>query len=119
MTELAKMILDRCLFSPDFEPIDEHITQDVHLEPIERKKINKCHAKESVQAAYSLVLTICRANRVPGLPLQILQEHWLSQVYTVDKPQKAGFAPQADGRSWNGYCGIKNLGAVCYMNSMN
>jgi uncharacterized UBP type Zn finger protein len=36
----------------------------------------------------------------------------------VDKPVKAGFSPLADGRSRNGYCGIRNPGAVCYMNSM-
>ena len=46
--DLATMILERCLFSLKFEAIDEHITQNVHLEPIERKQMNKCHAKESI-----------------------------------------------------------------------
>jgi len=115
---LAKLILERCLFSLKYEPIDGHITEGVSLEPLERKYLNKCHAKESVQAAYSLLLTICKTKRVPNLPKQVLEEYWLRQVFSVDKPQKPGFAPQADGRSLNGYCGIKNLGAVCYMNSM-
>jgi hypothetical protein len=35
--ELAVMILEQCLFSTKFEPIAQHITQDVNLEPIERK----------------------------------------------------------------------------------
>ena len=48
LSRVAKLILEGCLFSLQFEPIDSHITQDVHLEPIERKNINKCHAKESV-----------------------------------------------------------------------
>lgn len=55
---------------------------------------------------------------VPDLPRQILKDFWLKQVLSVDKPLKAGFAPLQDGRSWHGYCGIKNLGAVCYMSSM-
>lgn len=118
LNDLAIVVLERCLFSLKFEPIESHITQDVCLEPIERKNINKCHAKESVQAAYSLLLTICKTNLVPNLPERILSEYWLRQVDSVDKPQKPGFAPLSDGRSWNGYCGIKNLGAVCYMNSM-
>jgi ubiquitin carboxyl-terminal hydrolase 34 len=46
--DLATMILERCLFSLKFEAIDEHITPNVHLEPIERKQMNKCHAKESI-----------------------------------------------------------------------
>jgi len=90
----------------------------VHLEPLERKHINKCHAKESVQAAYSLLLTVCKTNRVPDLTFRVLEEYWLRLVHAVQKPDKPGFAPASDGRSWNGYCGIKNLGAVCYMNSM-
>jgi len=37
LEELTIMILERCLFSLNFEPIDSHITQNVYLEPIERK----------------------------------------------------------------------------------
>lgn len=48
----------------------------------------------------------------------MLQNYWLKQVFKVEKPSKPSFSPQKDGRAWNGYCGIKNLGAVCYMNSM-
>lgn len=112
------MILERCLFSFKFAPIDDHITPNVNLEPIERKQMNKCHAKESIQASYNLLLTICKANQIPNLTKDILENYWLRQIYAVDKPSKPGFAPQADGRSWNGYCGIRNLGAVCYMSSM-
>lgn len=118
LRDLAKLILERCLFGLDFDPIDEHITQEIALEPIERKKISKCHAKESIQSAYSLLLALCKSGRVPGLPATILKDYWLNKVFAVDKPAKAGFAPQSDGRSWQGYCGIKNLGAVCYMSSM-
>lgn len=114
---LAKIILETCLFSLNFQPIDGHITQDVNLEPLEKKNINKCHAKESVQAAYDLLLTLCR-TQPSAFSVGILETYWLEQIFQVDKPQKAGFAPLSGGRAWNGYCGIKNLGAVCYMNSM-
>jgi ubiquitin C-terminal hydrolase len=40
-------------------------------------------------------------------------------IYLVDKPALPGFSPQSNGRSYYNYSGIKNLGAVCYMNSMN
>ena len=55
---------------------------------------------------------------MPEIVNAILEDYWLKQVYRVDKPEKAGFSPQADARSYYGFCGIKNLGAVCYMNSM-
>lgn len=35
----------------------------------------------------------------------------------VKKPKKSGFNPACDNRI-NGFCGLKNLGCICYMNSM-
>jgi ubiquitin C-terminal hydrolase len=43
----------------------------------------------------------------------------LKLIFEVDKPELPGFSPSANGRSTYNYSGIKNLGAVCYMNSMN
>ena len=77
LEELAIMLLERCLFSLNFEPIDQHITQNVHLGPIERKNINKCHSKESIQASYNMLLTICKTNRAPLLTDKILEKYWL------------------------------------------
>jgi hypothetical protein len=48
MQELSGLILSKCLFSLEFNPVDSHITTDVDLEPIEKRQINKCHAKESI-----------------------------------------------------------------------
>ena len=45
--------------------------------------------------------------------------YWHKIIYKVDKPSKPGFYPAQNGHSLHGYCGLYNLGAVCYMNSMN
>jgi hypothetical protein len=45
--ELTKFILEKCLFTLNFEPISEHITKKIDLEEIEKKNINKCHTKDS------------------------------------------------------------------------
>jgi hypothetical protein len=37
MQEFANMILKKCLFSLEFNPVDSHITSEVDLEPIEKK----------------------------------------------------------------------------------
>ena len=55
---------------------------------------------------------------MPDIVNEILQNYWLKQIYRVDKPEKPGFAPSSDGRYFNGFSGIKNLGSVCYMNSV-
>ena len=64
-------------------------------------------------------MAICKTNKVQGLPQDILENFWLKQLLSVDKPVKANFSPSSEGRGITNYCGIKNLGAVCYMNSMN
>lgn len=45
--ELATMLLENCLFSFDWEPVEADITPEVNLAQIQRRNINKCHAKDS------------------------------------------------------------------------
>lgn len=118
LKDLATMLVEKCLFCLQLNAIDSHITQDIDLAPIEKKQINKCHAKESTQAAYDLLVALCKSQVVPNLTEGIIEKYWIRQIDSVDKPQAAGFQPSDDCRSWSNYCGIKNLGAVCYMNSM-
>ena len=80
------MILQKCLFSLEFNPVDSHITSEVDLDPIEKKQINKCHAKESIQAAYNLLIAICKCQKDTDLTRKILEEYWLRQIFSVDKP---------------------------------
>jgi hypothetical protein len=80
------MLVEKCLFSFQFNPIDSHITQDVDLAPIEKRQINKCHAKESVQSAYNLIIALCRSQVVPNLTEQIIEKYWVQQINSVDKP---------------------------------
>ena len=47
VNDLAKTLLEKCLFSFEWEPIEAHITPEINLGPIERKSVNKCQAKNS------------------------------------------------------------------------
>jgi ubiquitin C-terminal hydrolase len=38
-------------------------------------------------------------------------------IHSVKKPKKAGYQPRMECRA-NNFCGLKNLGCTCYMNSM-
>lgn len=75
--DLATMLVEDCLFCLQLNAIDAHITPDVDLDPIEKKQINKCHAKESVRAAYDLLVALCRSQVVPGLTEGIIERYWI------------------------------------------
>jgi len=109
-------LVEKCLFTFHVEPLSNHITKDVDLVSYERPFINKCLAHDSRNACYKLLLTICEIK--PEMISDIVKHQLLPLVLKIQKPQKAGFAPRFEGRSLHGYCGLKNLGAICYMIAM-
>jgi len=119
LEELALQLLQKCLFCIDFEPVPDNITPDTNLEPYEKKHINKCQTKESTKACFNLLLIILSINNNKKFIFRILHDYWSKKIFQVDKPSRPGFSPLSNGRGWTGYCGLSNLGAVCYMNSMN
>mmetsp|Transcript_21776 Transcript_21776/g.33652 ORF Transcript_21776/g.33652 Transcript_21776/m.33652 type:complete len:87 (-) Transcript_21776:4076-4336(-) len=80
--------------------------------------LNKCQGRESVGASYSLLLTLCRLQGGGGLSQSILEHYWVRQIQSVPKPEKPNFQPNAEKRSLSSYSGLKNIGQICYMNSM-
>lgn len=51
---------------------------------------------------------------------EVLTGYWGKHLQQVAKPDSPGYAPAASGRTpFFDFAGIRNLGAVCYMNSMN
>lgn len=75
--DLATMLVEKCLFCLQLNAIDSHITPDIDLAPIEKKQINKCHAKESTQAAYDLLVALCKSQVVPNLTEGIIERYWI------------------------------------------
>ena len=47
----------------------------------------------------------------------IFSNYFTGLLQQVKKPKKAGYQPKLDTRS-NGFVGLRNLGSICYMNSM-
>jgi hypothetical protein len=83
---LATMLLEGCLFSFEWQPIEAHITPEIDLGPIEKKSVNKCQAKNSTLSAYRLLIALCKSQVVPGLTDDIIQNYWIRQIHAVDKP---------------------------------
>jgi len=61
-------------------------------------------------------MTICKIQ--PKMIGEVISKYWYPLLFKVKKPKKAGYAPRSEGRSFYGYCGLRNLGCICYMNSM-
>ena len=80
--------------------------------------MNKCHTDDSRNAAYSLLDTVLNSNSDPRLIQQLVEEFWNPFILQLNKQKEAGVAPQDSGRSQYGFAGIRNLGCICYMNSM-
>jgi ubiquitin C-terminal hydrolase len=59
-------------------------------------------------------MTICKVE--PNLIGEIIQNYWHPLLFKVKKPKNK--APRTECRSSYGWCGIRNLGCICYMNSM-
>jgi ubiquitin C-terminal hydrolase len=97
-------------------PLDCDIVPEVDIAAHERPQLNKCLSKSARTAAFNLLLILCKMN--PTLGNDIIQTYLYPIIYQrVKRPKKSGFNPSLDNRI-NGYCGLKNLGCICYMNSM-
>lgn len=109
-------ILNKCLFSFDIQPLETDITPGVDIAAYEKPQLNKCHQKTSRQAAFALLITLCKIN--PSVATDIIQTYLYPIITTkVHKPKKGKFNPSSENRS-NGFCGLRNLGCICYMNSV-
>lgn len=91
------------------------VTPATDIAAYERPYINKCNSISSRKAAFSLLTTLAKIN--PQLAVELIVSYLSPILERVKKPKKAGFNPRYECRS-NGFCGLKNLGSICYMNSM-
>lgn len=112
---LADEIINRCLFTFEIKPIDEDITKTVDIVASEKNMLNKAQSSSSRKASFDLLHTLCNNN--PDLIPQIINGYFGPLLNSIKKPKKAGYQPRSETRSY-GYCGLKNLGSICYMNSM-
>jgi len=113
---IVEEIMEKCLFTFDYPTFDNHIVKGVDLKALEKGKINKCHTSESREAAFEILEVLIQER--PQLIDSLMKKYLVPLVSRVQTPKKSGFQPKTEGRSYFGYLGLKNLGAVCYMISM-
>lgn len=80
--------------------------------------MNKCYSKESREAAYSLLQSVIGDNPNPEMLTRLIKNFWAPLIMKLEKPIENQLAPSERKRSSFGFAGMKNLGCICYMNSM-
>ncbi|CAD8084108.1 unnamed protein product [Paramecium sonneborni] len=95
------------------QPIHDIIFNDCLFSLQDEKEI-KCKSNESRQAAFKLLYQLSRQfTNCENILLNLQQ---LSQK--IPLINRWNYIPSSDMRSSFGYCGIRNLRCICYMNAM-
>ncbi|CAD8119650.1 unnamed protein product [Paramecium sonneborni] len=94
------------------QPIIDLIFNDCLFSQKEEIEI-KCKSIESRQAAFKLLNHLAQQQNMNKILINL---QLLSQK--IPNTNKWNYIPQSDVRSALGYCGIKNLRCICYMNAM-
>ena len=76
----------------------------------------KCQSEITRIAAFEALLALCKDNTRNEEELMV---NWLMPLREhIQKPEKFGFSPKSDAKSSAGFVGLKNLGNICYLNSV-
>jgi ubiquitin carboxyl-terminal hydrolase 9/24 len=73
-------------------------------------------SSKSREAAYSLLLQLIKKS--PKLMSRFIKEQLSPLLEKIKKPNKWNYQPPGSTAALQKYVGLKNLGCICYMNSM-
>lgn len=107
-------LFQKCLFPNNMSSIDEDVTEGTDLAQ-SLLVGNKCKTDESRKWAYKLLWTLC--NNSPKLLNQVIVNQMFPLCEQIKLYPGWNYIPSGDSKSCK-YLGIRNLGCICYMNSM-
>ena len=90
----------------------EELDESLEFQP---KEYIKCKTSDSRRVAYRILVQIMQNNH--NVMRLLLKEGFGNLVDIIPIPSAWKFNPVMNNRSLHKYSGIKNLGAICYMNS--
>ena len=112
---LVHEIFASCLFDiADRDTNFPHYSEGVDATNFSRDYV-KCKGRDSRVIAYKLLGTLCRGHE---RNLNVLLNDLLALVGKIPVANSWNYHPSGDAKSLWGYVGLKNLGCICYMNSM-
>lgn len=75
-----------------------------------------CRSPHTITAACDLLIALCQ-NSIPNMKLIV--NNLVNMVCTHSEPLREWeYLPPINARPYRGFCGLKNAGATCYMNSV-
>jgi len=113
---IVEGVLGRLLFGEAVSVSDLSLITSTDDLKIFHKTAFKCHNEKSREAAYTFYLFVVDKFIDPK-DLDIT--YWKNLAMRIEKSKdKTSFDPRRMTRAANGFAGLINLGATCYMNSM-
>lgn len=77
---------------------------------------NETFGKKSKDAAYKLLNSLIRKS--PLLMNAFLEKSMIPLMNLIRRQDGWNYTPPGSSESKQKYCGLKNLGCICYMNAM-
>ena len=108
-TNLIKEIFFSCLFSKSDEITKEDMINKTYSS-------EKCQRYDNRQAAFDLLTVLSRKNS--AILGSILNDCLLELFGKVERHDGWKYSPPSDTKPKDKFVGIKNLGCICYMNSI-
>jgi NADH dehydrogenase/NADH:ubiquinone oxidoreductase subunit G len=113
--DLIKEIFKEFLFASVYAH-NEGEEQDVVKFKINKKKQTSSSSNKSREAAYKLLNDLIQKS--PLLMSRFVKEQLQPLMAMIKKPNKWNYTPPGASSGIQKYVGLKNLGCICYMNSM-
>lgn len=117
--DLIQEIFREFLFASFYEQDQPASDKHSHIKLSEKKKKKSAGVTQnnkSREAAYSLLLQLIMKS--PILMGRFIKEQLGPLLDKIKKPNKWNFQPPGQSAAMQKYVGLKNLGCICYMNSM-
>lgn len=116
--DLIREIFREFLFA-SFYSQEEGDTDKIAIKLTEKKKKKAAASAQnnkSREAAYTLLLQLIKKS--PVLMHKFMKEQLGPLLEKIKKPNKWNYQPPGQNAALQKYVGLRNLGCICYMNSM-
>lgn len=113
LTDFIMEILDEFLFPASRQYLQLHQSDQLinfdAAPPV-------CRSPHTITAACDLLIALCQ-NSIPNMKLIV--NNLVNMICTHSEPLREWeYLPPINARPFKGFCGLKNAGATCYMNSV-
>lgn len=117
--QILNMLVTKFLFNQNSDHFRGHIRKKTIPTSQQKGSTNKCHTMKSRESAYSLMDAIISTNPDPLIIDKLFETFWEPFIMQLNlQKDNNNYNPEENNRAACGFVGLKNLGCICYMNSV-